>query len=196
MKPPIRKVQAYNVYARPLKKKGAKKRPKLVKVNKVPLNKIRAKNLRNYIADTSLSRTASIRKTKGKPQASRLKVPKSYSKKTSKKFRRHRTTKGKRKPLPKGTVIEKRNRLLDTPGERRGITLRRRISQITKPKRKIRKPVRPRGTNIRQPTRRATRKPVRTSPARKQTPTQRTTMLKNLEKARKVRASNLKKRKR
>ncbi len=190
---PSKKKQAYNVHARPLKKKGQKKIPKLIKVNKVPLNKRKAKSVRNYIVDTSLSRTARIKKTKGKPKPSRLNVPSGYSKKTSIKFRNYRIVKGKRKPLPKGTVIEKRNRLLDTRGEKRGITARRRIAQITKPRKTIRKPVRTRGTKTSPTTRKAIRKPVRASPTRKQTPIQRTTMLKNLEKARRVRASNLKK---
>ena len=131
-----RRITPYNVYARPRKKiKGRK--PKLIKVNKVPLKKSTAKNLRNYITDTSLSRTARIRKTKGKPRTSRLRIPKGYAKRTSKKFRRYKIVKGRRKLLPKGAVIEKRKHLLDTKREKRQITLRRRIKQITKPKRKV-----------------------------------------------------------
>lgn len=131
-----KRIQAYNVYARPTKKRKGQRRPKLVKVNKVPLRKSRAKDLRNYVTDTSLSRTARIRKTKGKPKTSKLKIPSGYSQRTSKKFRRYKTVKGKRKLLPKGKVIEKTKGLLDTRGEKNQITLRRRIKQITKPKKK------------------------------------------------------------
>ena len=126
------KPRAFNVFARPLKTRKGQKRPKLIRVNKVPLSKQRAEDLRNYIADTSLARTARIKPTRGKPRQPRLKVPASYSRKTSKKFRRFRIVKGKRRPLPRGKVIEKRTHLLDTRQEKRGITLRRRIKQISK----------------------------------------------------------------
>ena len=128
-----KKPQAYSVKARPLKKRKKGKRPKLVRVSKVPLSKKRAKDLRNYITDTSLSRTARINPTRGKPSTPKLKVPKGYSRKTSKKFRRYRVVKGKRVPLPKGKVIERSKHLLDTRQEKKKITLRRRIAQLSKP---------------------------------------------------------------
>ncbi len=133
------KQKAFNVFARPLKRTKKGKRPKLIKVNKVPLTKRRAKDLRNFVTDTSLSRTARIKPTRGKPQQPRVKVPIGFSKRTSKKFRRHRTVKGKRIGLPKGKVIERRRRLLDTRQERNQITLRKRIKQITKKKTTSRK---------------------------------------------------------
>ena len=52
--------QPFNVFAKSTKTK------KLVKVNKVPLSKSRAEDLRNYILDTSLSRSGEIKTTKGK----------------------------------------------------------------------------------------------------------------------------------
>ena len=134
-KKPVRKPQAYEVWARPLKKKGQKK-PKLIKVSKVPLSKNRAKDLRNYITDTSLGRTARIKPSIGKPSVPRLKTPKGYSRKTSKKFRRYRIKKGKRIPLKKGRVIEKSKFLLDRPEEIKQITLKRRIAQLSKPPKK------------------------------------------------------------
>ncbi len=166
------KKQGFNVFARPTKKRKGQKRPKLVKVNKSPLTKAKAKDLRNFIADTSLARTASIKPTKLKPRKPRLKVPASFASRTRKKFRPHRFIKGKKVPLRKGTVIEKRNRLLDTKSERLGIGLRKRISQL-QPK----------------------RKPIIKKPKRKITKTQRDIMLENLEKARAVRLKNLKRRK-
>ena len=129
---PIRR-QAYEVWARPLKKRGQKRKPKLIKVSKVPLSKKRARDLRNYITDTSLGRTARIKPSIGKPSTPRLRTPKGYSRKTSKKFRRYRIVKGKRVPLVKGRVIERRRHLLDTRQEKKQITLRRRIAQLSKP---------------------------------------------------------------
>ena len=133
-KKPVKKKIAYNVFARPLKKKKGRGRPKAVKVNRVPLTKARAKDLRNFVTDTSLSRTARAKKTRGKPKKPKLKFPKNYSKKTTKKFRRHRIVKGKRKPIPKNTVIEKKRNLLDTIQEKNQITLRKRIKQLQKKK--------------------------------------------------------------
>ena len=130
------KKKAHNVFARPLKRTKKGRRPKLIRVNKVPLSKRRAKDLRNFITDTSLSRTARIKPTKGKPGKSRLRVPKGFSKRTSRKFRRFRVIKGKRVALPKGKVIERSRHLLDTHQEKKQITLKRRIAQITKPKKK------------------------------------------------------------
>ncbi len=130
--------QAYNVFARPTKKRKGQKRSKLIRVNKRPLTKAGAKDLRNFIVDHSLSRRGRITRTKGIPKKSRLRVPSGYAKRTANKFRRTRIVKGKRKLLPKNSVIERRRRLLDTISERRGITLRRKIRQIS-PKRKKRK---------------------------------------------------------
>jgi len=126
--------KGFNVFAKPIKTLAGKKAKKFIKVNKKPLSRRKAKDLRNFVADTSLSRSAKIKPTRGKPQRSKIKVPTNFAKRTRKKFRTHRTVKGKRVPLKKGSVIERRGRLLDTLQEKRGITLRRRIKQISKPK--------------------------------------------------------------
>jgi len=131
-----KKEQAYGVKARPVKKRKSQKKPKLVKVNKVPLKESRAKDIRNFITDTSLSASAKIVKVKGKPRKTKLKVPKGYAKKTNFKFRKHKIVKGKKVKLTKGKVIEKRNRRLDTKQEKQKIGLRRRIKQISKPVKK------------------------------------------------------------
>ena len=123
--------QGYDVYARPLKKKGVKKIPKLIKINKVPISKQRAEDLRNYIIDTSLSRTGKI-KPSGKMQKPKLRVPVTYGSKTKYKFRTYKIRKKKRVPLRKGKVIEKRKRLLDTPQEKKQISLARRLAQLEK----------------------------------------------------------------
>lgn len=134
-----KKKQGFNVFARPTKKRKGQRKPKLVKVNKVPLSKKRAENLRNFIADTSLARTARITPTILKAKRPQTRVPAGFASKTKNKFRTFRIVKGRRVPLRKGKVIEKRTKLLDTRSEKRGITLRRRIRQITPKKRKMTK---------------------------------------------------------
>lgn len=144
------KKKGFNVFAKPVKGK------KLVKVNKVPLIKQRARDLRNFVLDTSLSRTGKIKPSKRKAQKPKLRSPVGFASRTRKKFRKFRQVKGKRKPLSRGKVIERSKRLLDTKQEIQGITLRRRIAQLQKPKK------------------------------RTFTPKQRKVMLNNLEKARKA----------
>ena len=130
---PVRR-KSYQVLARPLKKRKGQTKPKLIKVNKVPLTKKRARDLRNFIVDTSLARTSKIKPTRGKPVSPKLIVPKGYARKTSHKFRTYRQVKKKRIPLPRGKVIERSRNLLDTRQEKKQITLKRRIAQISKPK--------------------------------------------------------------
>ncbi len=138
-KPKKPKPMSYHVYARPLKKKG-KKKPKLIRVTKKPIKKKRAKDLRNYLVDTSLSRTAKIKSSPRKPSKRILKAPTGYASKTQKKFRKHKIVKGKKKPLRSGKVIEKKRHLLDTKQEKKKIGLKRRIAQLHKQSR-VRTPV-------------------------------------------------------
>jgi len=130
--------KGFDVFARPLKRRGQKRKPRLIKVNRVPLTKSRARDLRNKILDTSLARTGKIKRTRGKPQRPKLRVAVGFASRTSRKFRRFRRVKGRKKSLTKGKVIERKTRLLDTAQEKRGITLRRRIAQLTPKKRKRR----------------------------------------------------------
>lgn len=132
-----KKKQAFNVFARPLKKKGAKKRPKLIKVTKKPLTKRRAEDVKSFVLDRSLARTGRIKPVKGKPGTAPRRVPRGFAKKTRFKFRGFRIIKGKRVPLPKGTSIERKKFVGDTRSEQRGLTLRKQITQINKPKRKV-----------------------------------------------------------
>ncbi len=192
-----RKQRSYNVFSRPLKKTKKGKKPKLIRINKVPLSKTKAEDLRNYISDTSLSRTASIKPVLGKPGKPRLKVPRRYAVKTKRKFRTYRIVKGKRKPLRKGKVIERRKHLLDTKQEKRQITLKRRLSQLEKqskikkrlPSRKINKAM------MRKPIRKQSKKQSfnRITNKAKRKPT--SEQLKNLAKGRKIRMENLNRRK-
>ena len=178
----IKAQQLYNTFARPVKKRKGQSRPKLLKINKVPLTKIQAKRLGSTIVDGTLSRTFKIKKVgKAKPKKAKLKT-RSFQKH---KFRRHRIVKGKRKPL-KNTFIEKKGRfLIDTIGEKRGLTLRRGLKQLEK-------------RSGFKPQKRKSVKRITSRPIFKPTPTTKTkrqVMLKNLEKAREVRISNLRKKK-
>lgn len=121
----------YNVYARPLKSSKKGRIPKLIKINKVPLTRSRAEDYRNYLLDTSLSRTGQIVSGSGKPQRGKLRVPIGYGKRTSFKFRSYKIRKGRAKQLARDKVIERSKRLLDTRQEKRGITLRRRLKQLS-----------------------------------------------------------------
>jgi hypothetical protein len=147
-----RRPQSFEVWARPLKKKGQRK-PKLIKVSKRPLSKKRAQDLRNYITDTSLSRRAMIRPSKGKIASPRLKTPRRYARRTSHKFRTYKIRKGKRVYLKKGSVLEKSKYLLDRPEEIKQITLKRRIAQLSRPLKK-RKLVKRKPTKRKRPIRR------------------------------------------
>ncbi len=189
--------QGYSVYARPLKRKGVKKIPKLIKINKVPLSKQRAKDLRNYIIDTSLSRTGKI-KPSGKMQKPRLRVPSRYGAKTKYKFRTYKIRKKKRIPLKKHKVIERRKRLLDTPQEKKQISLARRLAQLEKQsgiRKKVRRPVQVKRTRRPKQIRRTnTRVRVPDRQQRSKGPSQ--AQLQNLARGRRIRMENLKKRKR
>ncbi len=198
-----KKPRSHHVFVRPLKKKGRKK-PKLVRITKKPIKKARAESLRNYLIDTSLSRTGKIKSSGKKPSKRRLKVPRSYAKKTKRKFRTYKIVKGKRKKLKKGKVIERKKHLLDTRQEKSKIGLLRRIAQLEKQS-KIRKVV------GRKPIRKQTKrysaqritKRVQFNKGKKQinksTKKQKrkvtTEQLENLARGRKIRMENLKRRK-
>jgi hypothetical protein len=49
------------------------------------------------------------------------------------KFRNYRVSKGKRIPLPKGRYVEKTSFAIDTPSEKRGLTIAKLSKQPTKP---------------------------------------------------------------
>lgn len=126
----------YHVFARPLKVRKGKKR-RLLKVNIVPINKRDAKNLRNYVVDTSLSRTGQIKSTRKRIKTSGVKAPSGYAAKTRNKFRSHRIVKKRKVSLKRGRVIEKNKASLDTRQEKRKISLKRRIAQLRKKKKKM-----------------------------------------------------------
>lgn len=158
--------KGFDVFARPTRKRKKGRRPRLVKINKVPLSKRKARDLGSFVTDKSLSRTFKIKRTNKKVKKPRLKVPAKHFQRTRKKFRSFKIVKGKRVRI-KNRFIEKRKSLLDTKSEKKGITLRRRIALLEKTK----------------------KKPIK----KKMTSSKRKVMLKNLTKARRVKASKKKK---
>ena len=116
--------------------KGEKRQPDM-DINKKPLTKELAKDARDFVLDTSLSATGKIRRVKGKPatsvQESDINFPRGFSARNEKKFRKFKQVKGKRRRLV-NTVIEKRNRRLDTRQEVTQIKGAGRIAQIKKRK--------------------------------------------------------------
>jgi hypothetical protein len=201
----------YIVYAKPVKGK------KLVKVNNTPLTEKRALDLRNYITDTSLSRTALIKKVKQAPKETRMKVPIGYASRTSHKMRDYRIKNKRKFSLKNRRIIEKNRHLLDTVQEKKRISLARRIKQLglkQQPKKKITTPRKPtsripsprkptsripsprkptsRIPSPRKPTRRIKQLGLKQQPKRKITSAQRKILLERLKKARAVRMRNLK----
>ena len=157
-KPKKRKpiIRSYHVYAKPLKRKG-KGTPKLIRITKKPISKIKAKDLRNYITDTSLSRTALIKGSSQAPSKRVLQTPTGYSSRTQHKFRKHKIVKKRKVPLRSGKVIERKKFIGDTKQEQKKLTLKRRVAQL---QRQSRTPIK--RTSV-------SRKTVRRTPARAST---------------------------
>lgn len=122
----------FDVFAKPIKSASIRKRVTFIKVNKRPLKKSEAEDLRDYILDTSLSRTGFIKKSKNIPGKIKqdIKFPRGYAEKTARKFRNYRIVRRRRVPLPEGMVIERRRNILDTRQEKEHIDLIRRIKQL------------------------------------------------------------------
>ncbi len=122
--------KSFDVFAKPVKGR------RLIKINQVPLSQTDARGLRNLVIDQSLSRQGEIRTRKGKPKKPKLKVPRGSDKRLSKKFRRFKIRKGKRIPLRRGRVIERRSFISDTKREKQKLTLARRVAQLRKQSKK------------------------------------------------------------
>ena len=189
--------RGWDVFAKPIKRTKKGKGRKLIKINKVPLTKKQAKDLRNFVVDTSLSRRGKIKRAGKRPKKPILKAPRGYFRKSRRKFRTFRKVKGKRKPLRKGVVIEKKRHILDTKQEKLKINLRRRVAQLTKQakKRLAKRRAQPRRTTRRKIVVRRTprRKPSKsfTSQPKKKKVSQK--VLNILAKGRAKRLANLKK---
>lgn len=133
-----KKTRGHNVFVKPIKTLAGKKAKRFVRVNKSPLTKSKAKDVRNFVVDRSLGRTGEIRPTSKKAKKSSLRIPRGFASKSRSKFRKVRKFKGKKIPLKRGRVIERSKNLLDTRSEKKKISVRRFIKQLNAPrKRKI-----------------------------------------------------------
>jgi hypothetical protein len=121
---------SYDVYIKPPKKK------KYMKVTKKPVGLQEARNLRNLLVDETTSRTAYLKPSKKKPSKMPYDVPPTYAQDTEYKMRRFKQKKGKRTPLKRGRIIERGSYLLDTPSERKQISIFKKMAELEK-KRKM-----------------------------------------------------------
>jgi hypothetical protein len=103
-----------------------KSRGKLVKLNRIPLSKKDALSRGSYAIDHSTARTLTIKKAKKKVKklGSIRKKEQRYAARSAHKLRSFRKKRGKRITLDR-KLIEKRKYLIDTKGEKRGLTLAR-----------------------------------------------------------------------
>jgi len=120
----------FDVFAKPSKSLSGRKTKKFIKVNQTPLDEQGAKDLRNYITDTSLSRSALITPSRNRPGRINIRFPRGYAAKTQGKFRDYRIVKGRKIPLARGRVIELSRNALDTIQEKNRIDLFKRIKQL------------------------------------------------------------------
>ena len=128
----VSKTRSFNVYVRDIKKTKKKGKEKgFSKINTKRLGLDDAKDLREFILDTSLARTGELRPAKGKPSKPTIRVPKGYSDQVGFKFRRFEQKKGKRKALSPRRVIERSVHIGDTLGEVQGLSARSRAKQLT-----------------------------------------------------------------
>jgi len=127
---PKLKARSYHIYVRPLKKRKGQRKPKLIRVTRKPVKKSRARDIGSFLVDRSIARTYKVVGSKGKPKKTKLKVPYGYASKTKHKFRSYKIVKGKRISL-RNKFIERRGKsLIDTRGEKRGLTARMRLAQL------------------------------------------------------------------
>lgn len=105
-----------------------KSRGKFLKVNDVPLTLKQAQSLGSWLADTSTARTFKTSISTKTPRKSKLNIPKDYYSKNLRKFRKP-IRKGK--PLKDSPLnIEKSSYLIDTPSEKKQLSLAKARSEL------------------------------------------------------------------
>jgi hypothetical protein len=125
-----KKERYFDVFARPIKEiKGGRTR-RFIKINKSTLKFNDALDLRDYILDTSLSRTGYVYPTRRRPGKITIKFPNGYAEKFGYKFRDYGIKNRHKVPLPTGMVIKKSQYMSSTPEERAHLSLIRRIRQL------------------------------------------------------------------
>lgn len=108
---------------------------RLLRINKIPTTKQRARDAMALLIDNTLASFGKIQRVPGKAKPLRLNIPKGYFIRTQNKYRNFRIRKGKRIPL-RNAWIEKRGKpRLDTLGEKRKIKAFALLSRLRKQKR-------------------------------------------------------------
>ena len=130
-----RKQPGYFALVKPLRIKRRGKKPpqrRLIKINKKPATKQRAKDALFWTLDQSLATTGRIVKSKKPAQRLGINIPKGYSQITRDKFREFKIVKGKRIFTPNRFIEIKGRPRLDTLRERQKITALALIAQRRK----------------------------------------------------------------
>ena len=163
---------------------------KFLKLNKIPLSKQNALDLGSLGIDNTTARTFKISRAKRVKKLGKVdKNVKGYFKRNRKKFRAFKIRKGKGIRIKQKFIEKKGKPLIDTFGEKSGLSIRR----LKANKFKLR-----RGSTFKALNKRknVNKRIIRTAPKPKRiiTPTQRRNMLRNLKLARQIRSRNLKRR--
>lgn len=151
IRPPLRKIKKKR--KKPKLKQGyivfGKSRGKFLRLNKKPLSEKNALNRGAFAVDHTTARTFKIKRVGKFKKLGRItKQEGNYFKRTRKKYRRFKIKKGVKRPLVRKYIERKGRGLIDTRGEKRGLTLRRLIERrrrgplrkkVKKPKRRSQK---------------------------------------------------------
>ena len=105
-----------------------KSKGKFRKVTKKPVDLISARDLRAYALDHSTARSGRIKSRTIKSSPLQYAIPRGYSEQTRRKFRAFKQKKGVKTPLRK-TIIEINPFLIDTRGEKQGLSSAKLLAQ-------------------------------------------------------------------
>ncbi len=126
IKQPVGKSPSYNVFVKNIKGK------KFSRVNKSPISYNDARDLSAYAIDKSVARTSYLKPSAKRPMKSQFLIPKGYYKQTKSKYRDWRQIKKKRYKMKKDKIIERSRYLIDSGGEKRGLSVFKLLSQRRK----------------------------------------------------------------
>lgn len=108
-----------------------KQKKKFFKVNKVPLEKKKARDLASFVTDKTLSATWKITRTNKKAKKPVIIIPTNYYKRNQNKFRGFKKVKGRKVTLL-NSAIEKRGSRLDSRTEVKRIQAARFVKRLSK----------------------------------------------------------------
>lgn len=121
------KQQSFDVWI-----KSTKGKKRFIKANKNPLGLSRARDVRNFLLDNTLSRSGKLTPNKNPPKNSLLDIPFGYGEISQHKFRDFKQVKGKRIKLEPEFVVEKNKFVGDTRGEINDLNIEKAIKDLQK----------------------------------------------------------------